>query len=964
MSKAFQVARKELASYFSSPVAFLFLLAFLAINLFTFFWVEKFFARNIADARPLFEWMPLLLIFLVGALTMRMWSEERRAGTVEFLLTLPLSSFQLILGKFLACIGLVVIALVLTLPIPITVSFLGDLDWGPVVAAYLATLFLAGAYASIGLYISSKTENQIVSLIGTVVACSVLYLIGSDALTPLVGNTGVEIFKLLGTGSRFESITRGVLDIRDIYYYFSVIGIFLSLNIFSLENLRWSVEGQGSSHRQWRTFTYLCVLNFLLANFWLNSVTTFRLDFTRNRAYSISETTKNYLHQLQEPLLIRGYFSDRTHPLLAPLVPQLRDLIREYQAVSDGRVRAEFVDPRENPELEEEASKKYGIKPVPFQISDRYEASLVNSYFDVLIQYGDKFEVLNFQDLIEVQFQGETDLNVQLRNPEYDLTKTIKKVLYGFQTTDNLFASLSSPVMFEGFISADDQLPQQLQDYKKVLNETLSEIADTSSGKLQVSIEDPQSGDGALATEIEQKYGFRPMAASLFSQNTFFFYSLLRDKDKAVLIPLPEDFSKEGAKRTIEAGLKRFSSGFLKTVGISVPAPAMPSNPFMPQNGKTFRMLRDHLSEGFTLKDVKLEQGTLPDDLDFLVVASPKELTEKAVFAIDQFLMKGGTVMFFAGSHTITRTQQSLTAEENKSGLSDWFKHNGITIEKGLVLDPQNEKYPVPMQRQIAPGVVIPELRMVTYPYFVDVRADGMNQDVMITSGIPQMTMNWTSPLSITLPEGAPLTEKFLLKSSPNSWRWDEPSIIPDFKAYPRLGFPERKINPSILAAMIEGQFTSYFEGKDSPLLAKETSSEENAKDTKDDEKEEKEVISGIITKSPDSGRIILFGSNEFVEDSTLQISASTGSNRFLNSLQLVQNAIEWSLEDRGLLAIRSRGHFSRTLRPLEKQEQLFWEYGNYALALIGLFLVFILYRGIRAQRNAHFQSILAGGAA
>ncbi len=962
MSKACQVARKELASYFSSPVAFLFLLAFLAVNLFTFFWVEKFFARNIADVRPLFEWMPLLLIFLVGALTMRMWSEERRAGTVEFLLTLPMSSFELIMGKFLACLGLVVIALVLTLPIPITVSFLGDVDWGPVFAGYLATLFLAGAYASVGLYISSKTENQIVSLIGTVVACTILYLIGSDALTPLVGNSGVEVFKLLGTGSRFESITRGVLDVRDIYYYISVMGIFLSLNIFSLENLRWSLEGQNSSHRQWRTFTYLCVLNFLLANFWLHNVTSLRLDFTRNKAYSISETTKNYLSQLREPLLIRGYFSSRTHPLLAPLVPQLRDLIREYQAVSDGRVRAEFVDPRENPELEEEASKKFGIKPVPFQISDRYEASLVNSYFDVLIQYGDKFEVLNFQDLIEVQFQGESDLNVQLRNPEYDLTKTIKKVLYGFQTTDNLFASLANPVMFEGFISSDEKLPPQLQEYKKVLNETLSEIADSSGGKLQVAIEDPQAGDGSLAAEIEKQYGFRPMAASLFSQNTFFFYSLLRDKDKAVLVPLPEDFSQEGAQRTIEAGLKRFSAGFLKTIGISVPAPARPANPFMgPQGGKTFRMLRDQLSEGFTVKDVNLEQGTLPDDLDFLLVAAPKDLNAKAVFAIDQFLMKGGTVMFFTGSHAINRTQQSLSAEENVSGLADWFKHHGIEIENSLVLDPQNEKYPVPMQRQIAPGVVIPELRMVTYPYFVDVRTDGMNEDLMITSGIPQMTMNWSSPVNISLPEGSALTSQTLLKSSAGSWRWDSPSVIPDFKAYPQLGFPERKINPAILAAMVEGQFTSFFEGKESPLLAKEEPAQEEAQESKE---EEKEIISGIITKSPDSGRIILFGSNEFVADSTLQISASTGSNRFLNSLQLVQNSIEWSLEDRGLLAIRSRGHFSRTLRPLEKQEQIFWEYGNYAFALLGLFLVFTLYRGMRSQRNAHFQSILAGGAA
>src|SRR3546814_1424168 len=101
-------------------------------DLFVFFWVETFFARNIADVRPLFEWMPLLLIFLVSALTMRLWSEERRSGTLEFLLTSPVRPAYLVLGKFLACLGLVAIALALTLPLPLTVAQLGPLDWGPV----------------------------------------------------------------------------------------------------------------------------------------------------------------------------------------------------------------------------------------------------------------------------------------------------------------------------------------------------------------------------------------------------------------------------------------------------------------------------------------------------------------------------------------------------------------------------------------------------------------------------------------------------------------------------------------------------------------------------------------------------------------------------------------------------------------------------------------------------------------
>src|SRR5690349_18679127 len=136
MSNIFRVARKELASFFSSLAAFIFIGVFLAVCLFTFFWVSRFFARNIADIRPLFEWMPVLLIFLVSGLTMRMWSEERRAGTLEFLMTSPAKPIHLVLGKFLACLALVAIALALTLPLPIVVSAIGPLDWGPVIGGY------------------------------------------------------------------------------------------------------------------------------------------------------------------------------------------------------------------------------------------------------------------------------------------------------------------------------------------------------------------------------------------------------------------------------------------------------------------------------------------------------------------------------------------------------------------------------------------------------------------------------------------------------------------------------------------------------------------------------------------------------------------------------------------------------------------------------------------------------------
>ena len=137
MSALSSIVKKELRTAFNSQVAFIFLGVFVAVSLFSFFWVEKFFIRNIADVRPLFQWLPLLLIFLCGALTMRLWSEEHKMGTVELLLTLPVRLETLVLGKFVAGVLLVSLGLLITAGVPFTVSMMGDLDWGPVAGGYL-----------------------------------------------------------------------------------------------------------------------------------------------------------------------------------------------------------------------------------------------------------------------------------------------------------------------------------------------------------------------------------------------------------------------------------------------------------------------------------------------------------------------------------------------------------------------------------------------------------------------------------------------------------------------------------------------------------------------------------------------------------------------------------------------------------------------------------------------------------
>ncbi len=589
-----RIAAKEVALFFASPIAYLFLAAFAAVTLFVFFWGEAFFSRNIADVRPMFEWMPVLLIFLASAITMRLWSEERRTGTLEHVLTQPVPLWYFVVGKFASCLVLLAVALLITLPLPITVSIMAELDWGPVWAGYLATFFLGAAYLSIGLFVSARSDNQIVSLISAVTLSGLFYLLGSSGITDLFGNQVAEWLRLLGTGSRFDAITRGVIDLRDLYYYASIIAVFLALNTFVLERERWATTQRTPHHQIWRTITALLVANALGANLWLGQINTLRIDVTKGDQYSISDSTQGYLDQLQEPLLMRGYFSGKTHPLLSPLVPQLRDLMREYEIAGLGKVRVEFIDPITNPELEEEANQKYNIKPIPFQVADRYQSSIVSSYFNILLQYGDEHQVLGFRDLIEVKARSEADIDVQLRNPEHDLTRAIKKILNSYQAGGNLFDTIKGELALNAYVSADSTLPPQLVEFKKTIEKVADKIKASAQGRFSVNLIDPDADGAMVGRQIAEDYGFAPMATSLLSNEHFYFYLTLKKDDQVIQIPL-EDMSESSFERNLQAGVKRFASGFTKTVALVTPTTDQ-EDPQFAQATAQFSQLENFLS--------------------------------------------------------------------------------------------------------------------------------------------------------------------------------------------------------------------------------------------------------------------------------------------------------------------------------------------------------------------------------
>jgi len=234
------IAKRELGSYFTSPIAYIFLVIFLLLTGFLTFTAGQFFERGEAGLASFFGWHPWLYLVLVPAVGMRLWAEERRAGTIELLLTMPLSPWQAIAGKFLASWIFLAVALALTFPVVVTVNVLGSPDNGMILSGYLGSLFLAGAYLAVTCLTSAMTRNQVVAFILAVVLCLFLFLAGFSPVTDLMTRWAspalIDTVAAFSVATHFDGFQKGAIEARDLCYFLSVIGFALFATNVVLRN--------------------------------------------------------------------------------------------------------------------------------------------------------------------------------------------------------------------------------------------------------------------------------------------------------------------------------------------------------------------------------------------------------------------------------------------------------------------------------------------------------------------------------------------------------------------------------------------------------------------------------------------------------------------------------------------------------------------------------------------------------
>lgn len=235
MRQVLAIFKREFAAYFATPLAYVFIVIFLfAMGAFTFY-IGRFYDNGIADLSVFFGYHTWLYLFLVPAIGMRLWAEERRSGTIELLLTLPIPLWASVGGKFLAAWAFTGVALLLTFPIWITVNYLGDPDNGVIVASYVGSFLMAGAYLAISSAVSATSSNQVIAFVISVVVCFLFTIAGAplvmDAFSAWAPQALVDAVGSFSFLTHFQAITRGVIDLRDLIYFLSVIALFLGINV-------------------------------------------------------------------------------------------------------------------------------------------------------------------------------------------------------------------------------------------------------------------------------------------------------------------------------------------------------------------------------------------------------------------------------------------------------------------------------------------------------------------------------------------------------------------------------------------------------------------------------------------------------------------------------------------------------------------------------------------------------------
>lgn len=390
MNRTMTIARRELKALFDNPAGYVLLIVFLVVNAFLYF--RAAYLSNTGSLRPMLDMLPWLLLFFVPGVAMRTLAEDTRTGQLEVLLSQPITELELLLGKYLGAVFFLWLALLLTLPIPIGLSLGAELPWGSIVSQYVGSMLLAAGLAGVGVWASCITRSQITAFIVAVAVMFILVLVGLNQLVvglpPQLGTIAAR----LGVLSHFDSIGRGVIDLRDVIYFLSLAAIFLTFAYGSL--MRRKLAAGHAALRRLRLGVLLLAGTLVVVNL-LGNYIGGRIDLTPGRAYTLSPATRQLVGHLDDIVTIKVFASSGLPAEVALLKRDIDDLLSDLRTAGKGKIKVIESDPSENANARRDA-QALGVQPVQFNVVGKSELQVKEGYLGLVIQYADGNEAIPF----------------------------------------------------------------------------------------------------------------------------------------------------------------------------------------------------------------------------------------------------------------------------------------------------------------------------------------------------------------------------------------------------------------------------------------------------------------------------------------------------------------------------------------------------------------------------------------
>jgi ABC-2 type transport system permease protein len=433
----------------------------------------------------------------------------------------------------------------------------------------------------------------------------------------------------------------------------------------------------------------LLLANVVAFNMLFGHVRGIRADLTEGKVYTLAPETRDLLTEPEEPLEIFFYHTslDRLHEKLRPLVGPLSDVLREFEAASDGRVTTRIVEwDTADKATQDRAKDRFGVKSSPLQMQTSDEETVRDTYFSVVVAYGDQHQRYDHGELYMVVPTGAgLDIDVKLQNVEYLVAKAIFKVVRGFQSIGAALATQNTTARIELYFSPADELPKHLEKVPAHAQKIAKKLADEAMGRLKVettTVSDKEE-DAKLRKRLSVENEITGIPTDFFSQKVIYSYAVITAGGHTVAIPLvsvAEEMSEFEVRTAIEGPLKALIPGFLVTVGVM--SPDASKNPMAQMMGQRqppeeFRDTIGVLESEFDVRRIDVSDGKpIPRDVGVLVIIRPESLSEKAIYEIDQFVMRGGRLVVCADafSFDLERAMQLRSANTIKKVDFDGFR--------------------------------------------------------------------------------------------------------------------------------------------------------------------------------------------------------------------------------------------------------------------------------------------------